>query len=414
MARTFDDWLGAYLEYAATHSEAPKRFHLWTGVATIAGALRRRVWIDQRAYQWTPNFYIILVGPAGVVTKSTTMKLGMSLLERIPEIHFGPDSLTWQALGEALMDGGEVFEYPPGTKTIISCLTLAISELGTLMKLDDDGLVSMFIDMWEGQKSLRPWQHKTRSQKTIEIRNPWLNIIGCTTPTWLRSNFPEHIVGGGLVSRIIFVYGDKKSQLIAYPSQRWDEADYLLLRDHLVADLTEISQIEGPFTITDEAMEWAGDSPGGWYYSVQSSRPPHLSHSRFDPYVSRKQTHLHKIAMILAAAERDCNMTITKEHLIKADIMLTDVEQDMIKVFESIGMVQEARQRNELEQTLRIRGKMTIEELYATCSTMMTSKEFNEAVISGINSGLFLKGPNMIPGSRFSLELSPSAAAKPP
>ncbi len=65
MARFHSNWLEGYYHYTK-HSEAPDLFHFWTGVSVVAGALRRQVWIDQRYFQWTPNFYIVLVGPAGV------------------------------------------------------------------------------------------------------------------------------------------------------------------------------------------------------------------------------------------------------------------------------------------------------------------------------------------------------------
>ena len=82
MPRNFPNWLQGYLEYTKA-SESPTPFHFWTGVSTIAGALRRRVWIDQRYFQWTPNFYIVLVGPAGVAAKSTSLRSGMKLLEKL-------------------------------------------------------------------------------------------------------------------------------------------------------------------------------------------------------------------------------------------------------------------------------------------------------------------------------------------
>ena len=59
MTRTHPHWLKAYMHFTRT-SEAPDAFHFWSGVGTIAGALRRRVWLDMRHFQWTPNFYIIL------------------------------------------------------------------------------------------------------------------------------------------------------------------------------------------------------------------------------------------------------------------------------------------------------------------------------------------------------------------
>src|SRR5688500_13513807 len=103
MARNFPHWLKAYLEYTKA-SEAPDAFHFWTGVSTIAGALQRKVWQDQLIFQWIPNFYIIFVAPAGTATKSTTLNFGMTLLERVPDVKFGPESGSWQGLGDALAD----------------------------------------------------------------------------------------------------------------------------------------------------------------------------------------------------------------------------------------------------------------------------------------------------------------------
>jgi hypothetical protein len=65
MARKLKDWLSAYVDYAS-YSEAPKRMHFWCGVAAIAGALRRRTWIDMSYFRWYPNFYIIIVAPPGI------------------------------------------------------------------------------------------------------------------------------------------------------------------------------------------------------------------------------------------------------------------------------------------------------------------------------------------------------------
>src|SRR3989304_116541 len=97
MSRRCDDWLKAFVDYAS-YGEAPLKFLFWTGISTIAGALRRRVWIDQKFFQWVPNFYIVLVAPPGIVSKSTTANVGMNLLRKLEEIKFGPDVITWQQL----------------------------------------------------------------------------------------------------------------------------------------------------------------------------------------------------------------------------------------------------------------------------------------------------------------------------
>ena len=62
----------------------------------------------------------------------------------------------------------------------------------------------------------------------------------------------------------------------------------------------------------------------------------HLDKDRFGGYLARKQTHIHKLAMVLSAAMGD-NMEITAEHLAIAHSMVTDLEPDMAKVFAKIG-----------------------------------------------------------------------------
>jgi hypothetical protein len=109
--RAYNNWIKAYVSHTR-FSESPDAFHFWTGVATVAGALRRRVWIDERHFQWTPNFYIVLVGPPGVAAKSTSIRSGISLLERVPGVYLGPQSMTWQALTESLQNAQECVEIP--------------------------------------------------------------------------------------------------------------------------------------------------------------------------------------------------------------------------------------------------------------------------------------------------------------
>src|SRR6516165_5851867 len=114
MPRRFPNWLKAYTSYTRD-SESPTEFHFWTGVSVLAGALRRRVWIDMKKFQWTPNFYVILVGPPGVAAKSTSISMGMSLLSKVQGVRFGPESMTWQALAKDLADSIEHVEYFNGS-----------------------------------------------------------------------------------------------------------------------------------------------------------------------------------------------------------------------------------------------------------------------------------------------------------
>ena len=104
--RLLKNWLSAYLEFTQV-SEAPDSFHFWVGVWTISGALRRKVYLEMGHFQWVPNFYILLVSPPGIVSKSTCLNIGSSMLKELTTIKFGPESMTWQSLVEALSNAKE-------------------------------------------------------------------------------------------------------------------------------------------------------------------------------------------------------------------------------------------------------------------------------------------------------------------
>lgn len=382
--RLLPNWLKSFIDFTSD-SEAPNDFHFWVGVSTIAGALRRRVWIDQRKFQWTPNFYIVLVGPPGIASKSTSIRTGIHLLEKVPNVHFGPASMTWQALVDSLSDavehvktinpvtGGDMF-LP------MSCLTIAISELGTFLKLEDPSLSDVLVELWDGQETM--FAHKTRTNGATEVKNPWLNIIGCTTPAWLKANFPDHLIGGGLTSRIVFVYGDKKRFLVPYPDELIQGKTYYDLQAALLHDLIEISKMTGPYAMTPEARQWGKD----WYAKHWSVVPSHMASERYQGYIARKQTHLHKLA-IICAASRSSVMQITHEHMIEAESILNSTEPHMARVFESVGMVDEARRGGEIASYVKRVGWVSDAELWRLVQNVMNQKEYKEALSAAIKGG---------------------------
>lgn len=370
-------------------SESPDAFHFWTGVSTVAGALRRRVWIDMRKFQWTPNFYVILVGPPGVAAKSTSISIGARLLSRVPGLTFGPESMTWQALADSLSTATEFVKYylPSGEEATIpmSALTVTISELGTFLTMDDDKLTSFLIRMWEGQ--LDSFQHKTKTSGSIEVRNPWLNLIGATTPSWLKANFPATMIGGGLTSRIVFVYGDRKRHLVPYPDEVIKLEEYTAHEAKLVEDLQRIALLSGPYDLSSNARDWGRQ----WYAKHwNGSRPSHMASDRYGGYISRKQTHMHKFAIILAASRGD-KLLIEERDLIEADAIISSIEPDMIKVFESIGVVDEAKHIAEIVAFVKAHGTMTPDELWRLCMNIMPMKAFGEGLVAAVRGGLLAK-----------------------
>lgn len=383
MPRHFKNWIKEYIEYSAA-SEAPDRFHFWTAVSTIAGALRRQVWIDQKYFQWVPNFYIVFVAPPGIVQKSTTANIGMDLLREVPDVRFGPDVATWQALVQDLTEAATEFEMtgPDGEPEYypMSALTISSSEFGTFLNPDDRQMVDTLVHLWDGRKE--PFKKSTKTQGDDTVINPWVNIIGCTTPGWISGNFSQYTIDGGLTSRCVWVYADRKRNLVAYPGDYVDP-NFAEQRQKLIEDLIEISQLKGEFAISKEAKEWGIE----WYNNLWFHRPEHLKDPRLDSYVSRKQTMMHKLAMVVSASQRS-DLIITKEDLETSNAMLSHLEGDILKVFSGIGSSEAARLTATIEAVFKDYPEIEEQQLARLVMGRMSHQELQVGLQSLMAAGL--------------------------
>jgi hypothetical protein len=384
-ARRLPDWLSAYDEYTAI-TEAPQQFNFWVGVWTLGGALKRKVFLDMGHFQWIPNFYIFLVSPPGIISKSTTLSIGAALLREVPGVQFGPEALTWQVLVESLanskeevpmnLDGAPVF-FP------MSCLSIAAGELGTLVAPNNREMIDALVSLWDGK--VGAWEKWTKTSGKDSIINPFINIASCTTPSWIGQNFPEELVGGGFTSRCIFIFGEEKRQLIAYPSAKIPPG-FKTLKESLIEDLIRISTLTGKFTLSPGAVA-LGEK---WYENHYSSDQSEMS--RFAGYLARKQTHIHKLAMVLSVSRRD-DLIIDEKILQLAIDKVTAVEPSMKRVFDAIGLEGAGKRLSLLVETLRPFGKLRKPDLFSRVCFKMSAEEFDETLFSGSRSGLIAVEP---------------------
>jgi Protein of unknown function (DUF3987) len=371
--REHHDWLSAFVEYTK-HGEAPTKMYFWTGVTTIAGALRRRIWFDQAHFKWYPNLYTIIVAPPGVVSKSTTADLGMDLLRLCPGINFGPDVVTWQALFDAFCDVHEGIPFN-GETLEMSPLTIAASELGNFLRPDDSWMVDQLVNIWDG----KPVKKRTRMDGEQVIQNPCLNLIGCTTPSWIAQNFPDYMIGGGLTSRMLFVYAEAKQAYVAYPFRHVPE-DFLQRKAALVRDLEKISNLLGPVSITPDAVTWGEE----WYERWFKIEAKNIDETMLGGYINRKQTLVHKLAMILVASKGD-ELVIRVEDLQRAVALISDLEAEMPKVYSRIGMNPLAVAADKaVSFVARAGGRVPFVALYGYMHKAFPSNKEFEDILAGL------------------------------
>jgi hypothetical protein len=385
MPRILPDWIATYLEYTKLQ-EAPTAFHFWTGVSTIAAALRRKVWFDQMYYLWSPNFYIILVAPPGVSTKSSAINIGMKMLDDIQGIKRGADSLTWQSLVQSMENAVEMIQVANGEFLAISCLTFSSSELGSLLDPDDRKMLDVLTDLWDGKSGT--WEKHTKNCGSNVIPNPWINIIAGTTPHWIADNFPRQAIGAGFTSRCVFVYAEKKHHLMAYPRYRMVKdnnfAHMQEIKKHLLHDLEQIAMMQGEYDLTPEAIEW-GEA---WYKAHHEKPPELLDHDeQFGGYLNRKQGHTHKLAMVLAASKSNA-LVIDKPTLEAAVMLASQLEVNMPEVFKHINTAPGQDLALRVVEKVRTTGPITKGALYRMFVRQMGEKEYNDSLNSAIAAGM--------------------------
>lgn len=371
--RSLENWLSAYVSYT-DDTEAPREFHLWSAISAVAGALGRKCWLDMGTFTLYPAFYIIFVAPPGIATKSTTAGQAMSLLRESKAIRLFQGSITWQAVLDELQDCGVQVKIG-STMQAMSNLQVFASELGVLLKKDDTNMVDLLVDLWDG---LPRFTRRTRGGGMIDIARPFINLIGCTTPAWLSSYAESYMIDGGFFSRAIFVYSDHKDKIIAYPR----ENTQVELRTALEDDLKRIGQMRGTFVLSDEAKAWGTV----WYEELWNNPPAELAADKFQSYRSRRQSHLHKVAMVLSAAESN-SMVIDVHHMIAAEQMLILAEGHLATIHESIVTNEKLQAYRLIVKAVDKAQRIDKNKLFKDLALKLSYQEFQQGIEAAVFAG---------------------------
>lgn len=343
MARKHAHWIQDYLRVVVHRGEAPEKFHFWCACSVIAGALRRRVYIDMETFQWYPNLYVILVGPPGIVKKSTTINIGARLLRDIDGIHFGADVTTWEGFIQQLDEAKDIHrvDTADGGKltvedrhTVTCALTMTISEWGTFFDPKNWQMVQMLTDLYDGKTDI-PISKYTKTQGSNFITNPFVNMVAGTTPLWLRDNFKSNFAGWGLSSRCLFMHCAEPEREVPYPDEVWNGLYKSSMRSFL-DDLREISRLQGECRLSAAARNYGRD----WYAEHVVRKRTIDSDPYHDEWLSyflaRKWDHIHKLAMILSVAQRN-DLVVDTAMLQEATRRCDEVETEMYRIFGGVA-----------------------------------------------------------------------------
>ncbi len=283
--------------------------------------------------------YIVLVAPSGG-RKGTAMNFALHMLDELG-IKLASEAITREALIRELKNSGAAHTDKTGRMFHHASLTIFSPELTVFLGYQNKQLMSDMTDWYDCRDR---WTYRTKNAGTDEIIGVWVNLIGGTTPDLVRETLPQEAIGGGLTSRIIFVYANKKAHKVVFP-----DAPEELYRK-LLNDLEDIHMMSGEFKIDpsfiDHYTEW---------YMTESDTP--LPDPRFGGYVERRANHLLKLSMILAAS-RSRDMILLGSDFKRAVSLLYEVEPLMLEVFQGMGRNPMSEVAMRILQKIRAEGEV--------------------------------------------------------
>ncbi len=385
--RKLEDWLDSYIQYN-DNSEPPLNYIRWCGISLIAAALQRKVRLDWGTLTFHPNMYIVLVGPSGRARKGTAMSPALKIINKL-NIDVAAEATTREALIRRLGDiTASVEEVGDLYVASHSSLTVFSPELTCFLGYQNLQLMSDLCDWYDCRDK---WTYDTKNMGTDVINGIYVNLLGATTPDLIESSMPLDAIGGGLTSRMIFVFEEKKRQKVPMP---FIPPEYKDLFDHLVYDLEQMRMMEGQFKVTKAFTDlWYS-----WYMEQPETCP--FDNQRFYGYWERRATHIMKLGMIMSASAGG-NMIIERNHLQRAIDILNEAERKMPQTFGGVGKNPYADIMQRILNTVADRGEIMLSELMIMFHRDI-SADILDKILTSMRTMRMIKRTESIEGIRIS------------
>ena len=378
--RNLTHWIDAYCEYTAD-TESHTLFNKWVGASIISAALRKKARFELGRIKIYPNLYVVLVAEPGVARKSQAISYGKGIMNSISEINIASDAVTREALLEECAAAAYDDILPSGKILRHSSVTICSTEFETFLGQKNDNtkmlvLLTEFFDCGD-----EPFKYRTKTQGETVVPSVYLSILGATTPESLASSLPVIAIGGGLTSRILFVYAKGKAKKVPIPVIT---PEMERIKGLLEKDLFHISRIAGSYHFNKAAeQEWIK-----WYNALEIEDTNRLCPDpSFNGWYSRKHVFVCKMCQINAAAMASASMEITPESLHRSIQDIEEVEANMGRVFSAVGRSAVTAEVDTVMALIKQHKTISEKQLLSIVWRDMDALKFENVVKTAIKTG---------------------------
>ena len=361
-------FLQTYINYTE-QCESPEMFHLWSAVSIISMALRRKCFVKQGFFSCYPNHYIVLVSSSGRCRKTTASDIAIKLFRKSEITPITKGKVTARRLSQKLDEAIKEFDS--------SMLYIYSPELGKMLDSSSyvSGLMTVLTDMYDCPDEDK---YETATQGIDNVKDAFINLLGCTVPSWL-SSLPSDMVEGGLSSRCIFVVQNSPRKPNPRPMRTKAHYD---MEAMLIHDLQRIGELEGEFKWTEKAAIYYDE----WY--IREYDKMDKEDIRLRAYFSRKGMHVLKLAMVLNASRSD-GMLLDHTDIDNALELLKQVEHYMPTAFSGVSFSESTKHFDRLKEQLeRCKGKATWSQLLKLNYYYMDKDELKKSLDTLVEANL--------------------------
>lgn len=360
-------------------TESPRAFHIWSLLGAAAALLGKNAELRMGAFLTVrPNLFVVIIGPPAA-RKSTPINMVENLLAGT-SLNFGPTDTGGQRHGlMSALQGLTRFqsrELRTGFGHVVvprmlhprppSDLALFSAELGRLWGSSNREMSDFFVDLYDGQGI----DYETKASQT-KIEHPLVTLLGATTPSSLAAMLPENAATHGILTRILFVYGDTNHKQVPIPPDPTEE--WLELRRKVTDRFKWIDNNRMDFGLSVAARQ---------AYESLYNYVPRLEDPRLDAYQGRRAGILLKVAMCIAALRADTWVIESDVRL--AHELLADIEPTFHKALEFFGRNKTYMARQIVIQFLK--GKpgesAPVDDVISAMATEMNRREAEEVLMA--------------------------------
>jgi hypothetical protein len=340
MKRQLSSWLKGFLEWT-DGIVSPERFRTWTALSTVAGALGRQTWTRIQGQDLHPNMYVLMLGPPGI-GKSNAAYHSHQIISEVKTIKLAPEGITKRSLIAELERSQTRADTGDPLAGMHAQLYASIEEFGVFVHPQDKDFMVTLARLYD----CRPvFDYKTQHMGEHHIENACLNILGGTTPDYIKDAFSKEVLGSGFPARMILVFSNEKVQTDLFTADASSEEppEKRKLREALINDLRAITGLQGSYAWAEDARDYLVE----WYEGGMAPKPmdPRLEH-----YCTRRLAHVVKLCQIIAASKGE-DMVISIDDLVVAKEVLIEAETWMPKVIEVLG---ENPLKQQMELAIRV------------------------------------------------------------